>query len=68
MRIDRRHQSEKGIAVLLVILLLVMMVSFITMNAMAIASLKREMKLVEKRQLMQAKAAVTNAPRAQPQP
>lgn len=62
MRIDRRQQNESGLATLLVILLLVLMVSFITMNAMAIASLKREMKLVEKRQLMQAKAASTNAP------
>lgn len=51
MTIDRRSKSEDGLAVLMVIILLVMMVGFVSMNAMALAGLKREMKLIERRQL-----------------
>ena len=50
MRIERRERSEDGLATLLVIILLVMMTGFTLMNAMALSSLKREMKLIEKRQ------------------
>jgi hypothetical protein len=57
MRI-KTSSRESGLAVLLVLLLLVMMFGFIGMNAAAIAGLKREIKLVERRQLKIA----TNAP------
>lgn len=58
MRIEKTARGEDGLATLLVIILLVMMTGFTLMNAMALSSLKREMKLIERRQLQ---AATTNA-------
>lgn len=51
MKIERPSKREDGLAVLMVIILLVMMVGFVSMNAMALAGLKREMKLIEQRQM-----------------
>ena len=51
MKLTRRTSGERGTAIVFVMALLAVMCVFMTCTARAIYSVKRELKLIEKKQL-----------------
>ncbi len=69
MQIKTHRRGEGGVAVLLVLVLISLMLALVTANTNALFQLKREVKLLEDRQVRRwiaIDAAATNAPPSTP--
>jgi type II secretory pathway component PulK len=58
----RRRRGQSGSAVVVVLVLLFIMVVFVTANTITLNSLRRQVKLVEQRQIQRLAQSVTNQP------
>lgn len=66
MRI-KLHPAHRGFVTLVVLVVLIIMLAFVTFNRASVIRLRREIHLVETRQIARARAA-TNAPVMAPAP
>lgn len=67
-RVCTRRTGERGSAILIVLILLVLMTALVVSNCLALHFLKRELKLVEQKQKQQTSQVVRGPQAPQPNP